>query len=116
MYINNETLKSYNFVAPANDTDAAINEIPFPVATAAIVEGQTVRHVGNPTTLRIDPTAALTYTVEIGPGVQPGTCLIVENTGTAAATVGGVPCANRKTTTLLYDGNGFIALGTTAKP
>lgn len=115
MYINNDTSKSYNFVAPANPGDPAVSEIPFPVATPAIVEGQTVRHVGNPSVFKTEPAAAITYSVEIGAGVQPGACLMVDNTGTAAATVGGAECAPGKVTTLLYDGNGFVTLGTTTK-
>lgn len=115
MWLNNQTGKSYNFSAPTNEKDKQINEIPFPIATPAIIEGNTLHHCGNPTVAKVEPTAAQTYSVEVDEGVQPGSILIVENGGTAAVTVSGVACAVAKITTLLFDGNGFISLGTTDK-
>lgn len=115
MWLNNQTGKSYNFSAPTNENDKQINEIPFPIATPAVIDGNTLKHCGNPTIAKVEPTAAVTYTVEVAEGIQPGSMVIVENGGTAAATVNGVTCAAAKITTLLFDGNSFISLGTTDK-
>lgn len=115
MWLNNQTGKSYNFSAPTNERDKQINEIPFPIATPAIIEGNVLHHCGNPTTAKIEPTEPVTYSVEMAEGVQPGSLLIIENGGAATATVGGVACVEAKVTTLLFDGNGFISLGTSDK-
>lgn len=44
--------------------------------------------------------------------VQAGSLLIVRNASTNAQTIGKVACAASKVTTLMYDGNAYISIGT----
>lgn len=55
-------------------------------------------------------TAATTFTLDTQ--VQAGSLLIVKNGSVNAQTIGEVACAASKVTTLMYDGNAYISIGT----
>ena len=103
-YINSKNRKSYDFFAPDQSGGDRSQTIVFPIAVdRGAVSDNKVVHDCNPQIVSAAPSAAATVTVTTK--VQIGSLLIVKNTGTAAATVGGVSCANAKVTTLLWDGN-----------
>lgn len=115
-YLDLTTYKSYNFVAPRNPNDPDITLVPFPVASVKTLDpaAPVAAIDGNPTVLDTGGlTADATLTPEVSPAVQPGSLVIVRNGSAFVATLGGVDCAAGTVTTLLYDGNGYIELGST---
>jgi hypothetical protein len=117
-WFHNKSGQSFDFTAPFDKNFQVPYEgegkrcvlIPFPVAVAREVDdGNEVVHDVNPALVEVAPASAVTINVDTR--VQPGSQMIVKNTGSVAATVGGASCAAGKVTTLLYDGNGYIALG-----
>lgn len=110
-WINMRSRRSFDFTAPYNEEGDRCITVPFPVAiTREVMEGKIV-HDANPTLVENEVKAEAVIQVETQ--VQAGTMLIFKNIGTAAATIGEVECAGGYVTTLMYDGNGYIKIGTT---
>ena len=109
-YLNMKSRRSFTFFAPYTEEGDRNIQVVFPIAVdRGAVADNKVLHDCNPQIVSTAPSAAATVTVTTK--VQIGSLLIVKNTGTAAATVGGVSCANAKVTTLLWDGNAYAKLG-----
>lgn len=105
-WINMITRRSYGFFAPESLEGDRVVETVFPIAvTREVVDGEVV-HDCAPTLVSVAPAGALAVTVETK--VQPGTMMIVKNTGAGAATVGGVACAGDYVTTIMWDGNAYV--------
>lgn len=104
--------RSFDFYAPYNEEGERVVTIPFPVAVKREVTKTGIVHDANPALVAVAPTEA--DTIEVETLVQPGSLLIVTNTGTAVATVGGANCAATKVTTLMWDGNAYVELATSA--
>lgn len=111
-YINMKSRRSFDFYAPYNEEGERLVTIPFPVAVDRKVEENSIVHDANPALVTVSPTTLGTIGVETK--VQPGSLLIVRNKGAAVATVGGVNCAQNKVTTLMWDGNAYAELATSA--
>lgn len=107
-WINIKSRRSFDFVAPYNEEGERVVTIPFPVAVAREVSADGVVHDANPALVRIAPEAETTIDVEVA--VQPGSLMIVHNSGSAVATVGDVNCAALHVTTLMWDGNAYVEL------
>ena len=103
-YINMKSRRSFDFYAPYNEEGERLVTIPFPVAVDRKVEKNGIVHDANPALV----------TVDVDTKVQPGSLLIVRNEGAAVATVGGANCAQKKVTTLMWDGNAYAELATSA--
>lgn len=76
------------------------------------MEKNGIVHDANPALVTVSP--ATTETIDVETKVQPGSLLIVRNEGAAVATVGGANCAQKKVTTLMWDGNAYAELATSA--
>jgi hypothetical protein len=112
-YLNTKTGRSYDFFAPEAYEGERLTRIPFPIPVKREVDaGGEVTHDASPALVSVAPTAAA-LTVNVTTDVQPGSLMIVTNAGSKVATVGGAACAAGEVTTLLYDGNGYLALGST---
>ena len=110
-YLNMKSRRSFDFVAPYTEEGDRCVQIPFPVAVTRKPEGKDLVHDCNPQIVDIDAgTAATTYNVDIR--VQAGSLLITRNASANAQTIGVVACAASKVTTLMYDGNAYISIGT----
>ena len=106
------TRRSYGFFAPESLEGERVVETVFPVAvTREVVDGEVV-HDCAPALVNVAPAEALAITVETK--VQPGTMMIVKNTGVAAATVSGVACAGDYVTTIMWDGNAYVEVAKSA--
>ena len=82
--------------------------------TVAAVEGTNLVHDCNPQLVEF-PSGTAAGTITVDTQVQPGSLLIVRNEdGTNAQTVGGATCAKQSVTTLLWDGAGYITIGSTS--
>lgn len=111
-WINMITRRSYGFFAPESLEGDRVVETVFPIAvTREVVDGEVV-HDCAPTLVSVAPAGALAVTVETK--VQPGTMMIVKNTGAGAATVGGVACAGSYVTTIMWDGNAYVEVAKSA--
>jgi hypothetical protein len=111
-WLNTKTGRSYDFFAPEAYKGGRLTVAPFPIPVDKTVDADgKVTHDANPALVAVAPAAATT--VEVETKAPAGSLLIVTNTGSAAATVGGVACAFGKVTTLLYDGNGYVSIGAT---
>ena len=108
-YINMQSRRSFDFYAPYNEEGERLVTIPFPVAVERKVEETGIVHDANPALVTVTPAAA--ETIEVETKVQAGSLLVVRNEGTAVATVGGANCAASKVTTLMWDGNAYVELG-----
>ena len=111
-YINMKSRRSFDFYAPYNEEGERLVTIPFPVAVDRKVEKNGSVHDANPALVTVSP--ATTETIDVETKVQPGSLLIVRNEGAAVATVGGANCAQKKVTTLMWDGNAYAELATSA--
>lgn len=112
-YINMKSRRSFDFVAPYTEEGDRCVQIPFPVAVTRKPEGKALVHDCNPQVVDIEvATAATTFTLDTQ--VQAGSLLIIKNASAAAQTIGDVACAASKVTTLMYDGNAYISIGTSA--
>lgn len=109
-YINMKSRRSFDFYAPYNEEGERVVTIPFPVAAQREVTETGVVHNANPALVAVAPAAEVTVDVETL--VQPGSLMIVTNTGAAVATVGGANCAASKVTSLMWDGNAYVELAT----
>lgn len=101
--------RSFDFFAPYNEEGERVVTVPFPVAVRREVTEDHVAHDANPLIITVSPGAEAAVDVDVK--VQPGSLLIVRNTGGATATVAGQECPGGKTTTLMYDGDGYILIG-----
>ncbi len=108
-YINMQSRRSFDFYAPYNEEGERLVTIPFPVAVERKVEETGIVHDANPALVTVTPAAV--ETIEVETKVQAGSLLVVRNEGTAVATVGGANCAASKVTTLMWDGNAYVELG-----
>ena len=108
-YINMQSRRSFDFYAPYNEEGERLVTIPFPVAVERKVEETGIVHDANPALVTVAPTEA--ETIEVETKVQAGSLLVIRNEGTAVATVGGANCAASKVTTLMWDGNAYVELG-----
>lgn len=108
-YINMQSRRSFDFYAPYNEEGERLVTIPFPVAVKRKVEETGIVHDANPALVTVAPAAA--ETIEVETKVQVGSLLVIRNEGTAVATVGGANCAASKVTTLMWDGNAYVELG-----
>ena len=98
--------RSFDFFAPYTEEGDRCVQIPFPVAVTRKPEDKSLVHDCNPQIVDIAAgTAATTFTLDTQ--VQAGSLLIVN-----AQTIGEVACAASKVTTLMYDGNAYISIGT----
>lgn len=105
--------RSFDFVAPYTEEGDRCVQIPFPVAVTRKPEGKALVHDCNPQVVDIEvATEATTFTLDTQ--VQAGSLLIIKNASAAAQTIGDVACAASKVTTLMYDGNAYISIGTSA--
>lgn len=104
-----QSRRSFDFYAPYNEEGERLVTIPFPVAVERKVEETGIVHDANPALVTVTPAAA--ETIEVETKVQVGSLLVVRNEGTAVATVGGANCAASKVTTLMWDGNAYVELG-----
>ena len=105
--------RSFDFFAPYTEEGDRCIQIPFPVAVTRNPEGNSLVHDCNPQIVGIaEGTAATTFALDTR--VQAGSLLIVRNASTNAQTIGTVACAASKVTTLMYDGNAYISIGTSA--
>lgn len=104
-----QSRRSFDFYAPYNEEGERLVTIPFPVAVERKVEEAGIVHDANPALVTVTPAAA--ETIEVETKVQAGSLLVVRNEGTAVATVGGANCAASKVTTLMWDGNAYVELG-----
>lgn len=107
-YINMKSRRSFDFYAPYNEEGERVVNIPFPVAVKREVAEQGVTHDANPALVEVAPAAE--ENIEVETLVQPGSLMIVKNTGSAVAVVGGANCAASKVTTLMFDGNAYVEL------
>ena len=127
-YLNTKSNRAYDFFAPYAEEGERIQRIPFPIAVRREPEGSTLVHDCNPqlpegSTLVHDCNPQLLEfsasgtagTISVDTQVQAGSLLIVRNEDTVnAQTVGGVTCAKQTVTTLMWDGTGYITLGSTS--
>ncbi|MFS2946596.1 hypothetical protein AAH014_03990 [Bacteroides uniformis] len=110
-YINMKSRSSFDFFAPYTEEGDRCVQIPFPVAVTRKPEDKSLVHDCNPQIADIAAgTAATTFTLDTQ--VQAGSLLIVKNASANAQTIGKVACAASKVTTLMYDGNAYISIGT----
>lgn len=110
-YINMKSRRSFDFYAPYNEEGERCVTIPFPVAVRRSPEGKNLTHECNPQLVDVEAgTAATTFTVDTK--VQAGSLMIIRNASADAQTFGVVACAAGKVTTLMYDGNAYISIGT----
>lgn len=110
-YLNMKSRRSFTFFAPYTEEGDRSVQVVFPIAVNRTVSTDNkVVHDCNPTLIAVAPTADITIAVTTN--VQAGSFLIVKNTSAdKKATVGGVDCAFGVTTTLMYDGNAYISVG-----
>ena len=107
-YINMKSRRSFDFYAPYNEEGDRVVTVPFPVAVKRDATDTGITHDANPALVEVAPAEVATIDVETL--VQPGSLMIVKNTGAAVATVGGANCAASKVTTLMWDGNAYVEL------
>lgn len=110
-YINMKSRRSFDFSAPYNEEGERCVTIPFPVAVRRAPDGVKLVHDCNPQLVDFEAGTAET-TFELDTLVQAGSLMIVKNASTNAQTLGSVACAAGKVTTLMYDGNAYISIGT----
>ena len=110
-YINMKSRRSFDFFAPYTEEGDRCVQIPFPVAVTRKAEGKSLLHDCNPQIVDIAAETAAT-TFELDTRVQAGSLLVIRNASTNAQTIGKVACAASKVTTLMYDGNAYISIGT----
>jgi hypothetical protein len=112
-WLNTKTGRSYDFFAPEAYEGERLTVIPFPIPVGkAVSDDGKVTHDANPALVAVAPAEAAT--IDVTTKAPAGSLLIVTNTGSANATVGGVSCAFGEVTTLLYDGNGYASIGSTS--
>ncbi len=100
-----------DFYAPYNEEGDRCVLVPFPLAIVRQVVDSKLIHDCNPEIVEVaSGTAAMTVVVDTQ--VQAGSLLIVRNESANAQTFGVASCAASKVTTLMYDGNSYIAIGT----
>lgn len=113
-YINTKSNRSYDFFAPYSEEGERCQRIPFPIAVNCQPEDDThIKHECNPQvmTFGADATAG---TFEVETLVQAGSMMIVRNESASnAQTIAGVACKAGSVTTLMWDGNAYIAVGET---
>lgn len=113
-YLNTKSNRAYDFFAPYAEEGERIQRIPFPIAVRREPEGSTLVHDCNPQLLEFSASGTA-GTISVDTQVQAGSLLIVRNEDTVnAQTVGGVTCAKQTVTTLMWDGTGYITLGSTS--
>lgn len=113
-YINTKSNRTFDFFAPFTEEGDRVQRIPFPIAVKRAVEGTNLVHDCNPQLVEF-PSGTAAGTITVDTQVQPGSLLIVRNEdGTNAQTVGGATCAKHSVTTLLWDGAGYITIGSTS--
>lgn len=110
-YINMRSRRSFDFLAPYNEEGERCVTIPFPVAVHRKPEGATLVHDCNPQLVDFAAGTAET-TFEVDTKVQAGSLLIVKNESVNAQTMETAACAAGKVTTLMWDGNAYISIGT----
>lgn len=114
-YINTKSNRTFDFYAPYTEEGDRVQRIPFPVAASRKPADTThITHDCNPQLMAFgsDATAG-TFTVDTQ--VQPGALLIVRNEhATVAQSIGGVSCAAKKVTTLMWDGNAYVSIANSA--
>lgn len=112
-YLNMKSRRSFDFYAPYSEEGERCVSIPFPIAVTREPDGTKLVHDCNPQIVEFATgTAATTFTVDTQ--VQAGSLLIIRNASAAAQTIGAAACAATKVTTLMYDGNAYISIGTSA--
>lgn len=110
-YINMRSRRSFDFSAPYSEEGERCVTIPFPVAVHRKPEGGTLVHDCNPQLVDFAAGTAET-TFEVDTQVQAGSLLIVKNASASAQTMETAACAAGKVTTLMWDGNAYISIGT----
>lgn len=110
-YINMKSRRSFDFYAPYNEEGERCVTIPFPVAVRRAPDGAKLVHDCNPQLVDFAAGAAET-TFEVDTQVQAGSLMIVKNGSANAQTIDSAACAAGKVTTLMYDGNAYISIGT----
>lgn len=103
--------RSFDFFAPYTEEGDRCVQIPFPVAVTRKAEGKSLVHDCNPQIVDVAAETAAT-TFELDTRVQAGSLLVIRNASANAQTIGKVACAASKVTTLMYDGNAYISIGT----
>ena len=97
--------RSFDFFAPYTEEGDRCVQIPFPVAVTRKAEGKSLVHDCNPQIVDIAAETAATT-------LQAGSLLVIRHASANAQTIGKVACAASKVTTLMYDGNAYISIGT----
>lgn len=110
-YLNMKSRRSFDFFAPYSEEGDRCVSIPFPIAVTRKPEGVKLVHDCNPQLVEFATGTAAT-TFEVDTQVQAGSLLIIKNASAAAQTIGAAACAAGKVTTLMYDGNAYISIGT----
>lgn len=110
-YINMRSRRSFDFTAPYSEEGERCVTIPFPVAVHRTPEGNTLVHDCNPQLVDFAVGTAETA-LEVDTQVQAGSLMIVKNASASAQTIETAACAAGKVTTLLWDGNAYISIGT----
>lgn len=111
-WINMKARRSYDFVAPYTEEGERCETVVFPIAVKRSVENSKIVHDCNPQIVEIASDAA-EATISVDTMVQAGSLMIVHNASAKAQTFESVACAAGKVTTLMFDGNGYISIGTT---
>lgn len=112
-YINTKSNRTFDFFAPYTEEGDKVQRIPFPVAASRKPTDAThITHDCNPQLMTFGSDASAgTFTVDTQ--VQAGSLLIVRNEHASnAQSIGGVSCAANKVTTLLWDGQAYVSIGT----